>query len=59
MNRLLSVPQVAEAFGVSTKTVYREINRGKLTKLKVRGSTRVSANEVEAYIESSMKGVSA
>jgi len=57
MTKLMSVSQVAETLGVSTKTVYREISRGILTRLKVRGSTRVSAREVEAYIESSKEGV--
>ena len=57
MTKLMSVSQVAEILGVSTKTIYREISRGILTRLKVRGSTRVSAREVEAYIESSKEGV--
>ena len=49
---LLSVKQAAQQLGVSTKTVYREINRGKLTKLKIRGATRISADEVITYLKS-------
>lgn len=57
--KLLSVSEAAEILGVSTKTVYREIARGKLTKIKVRCSSKISAEQLNAYIEQSTEGVAA
>ena len=49
--QLLKIPQVAEILAVSTKTIYRLINTGKLTAIKIRQATRISENEVLQYIE--------
>lgn len=49
---LLTVKQAAKQMSVSTKTVYRLFNRGKLTKVKIGGATRISAEELLAYLRS-------
>jgi excisionase family DNA binding protein len=47
---LLSVKQVAERLGCSTRSVYTRIYAGDFTRLKIGGSTRIESAEVERYI---------
>ncbi len=47
---LLSVPDVAERFGVSEATVWRLLRRGELARVKVGTSTRVPADAVAAFV---------
>lgn len=50
-DELLDVTQTAEYLGgVSRATIYREVQRGKLTKLKVRGSTRFRRSQLDRYL---------
>ena len=49
---LLTVDEVANRLGCSTRTVYNLINDGVLAKVKIRRSTRISEALVDAYIES-------
>lgn len=49
--KLLSPNQAADILGVSVKTIYRMINRGKLTRIKVEASTRISEAEIIAYLK--------
>ena len=48
--KLISPNKAADTLGVSVKTVYRMINRGKLTRIKVEASTRILEEEVFAYL---------
>jgi excisionase family DNA binding protein len=41
---------LALQLGVCTKTIYREINDGKLDAIKIRGQWRISAEEVTRYL---------
>lgn len=49
--RLLRVPEVAWLLGVSTKTVYRLLNKGELAGVRVGKALRVRPADVEAYIQ--------
>ena len=51
MARLLNLDEVADALGVSRRTVEREVARGALSSQKVRGARRVSEAALAAYIE--------
>ncbi|MEE9369353.1 MAG: helix-turn-helix domain-containing protein [Pontiella sp.] len=53
--QLLRVPQAADTMGVSTKTVYRLIARGILRKVKIGGATRISKDELDAYLNQQFK----
>jgi len=46
--KLLSPNKAADTLGISVKTVYRMINRGKLTRIKVESATRILEEEVMA-----------
>lgn len=52
---LLTVKQAASRLNVSTKTIYRLMNWGKLRKLKIGGATRISEDELNAYLEQQYK----
>ena len=48
---LLDIQQAAHYLGdVSTRTVYREVRRGRLRLLKIRGSTRFRRSELDRYL---------
>ena len=49
---LVTVREAAQRMSVSTKTIYRLFNRGKLTKMKVGRATRISADELNVYLKS-------
>ncbi len=49
--RLLSPKEVAARVAVSTSTIYRLINEGKLRAIKVRGSLRVKGSALAEYVE--------
>jgi len=49
--KLISPNTAADTLGVSVKTVYRMINRGKLTRIKVEAATRILEEEVLAYLK--------
>ncbi|HEY3544864.1 MAG TPA: helix-turn-helix domain-containing protein [Propionicimonas sp.] len=49
---LLDVTQAASYLGdVSTRTVYREVGRGRLRMVKVGGSTRFRRSELDRYLK--------
>jgi excisionase family DNA binding protein len=50
---LLDVQQAAEYLTVSRATLYREVKRGKLTIVKVRGMTRLRVSELDRYLRAS------
>jgi excisionase family DNA binding protein len=51
VSELLDIVQAAEYLGgVSTRTVYREVSRGKLRIVKVGGSTRFRRAELDRYL---------
>lgn len=52
MEPMLDIRQVAQWLGVSTYTVRREAERGKLTKVKVGRLDRFRRLDVEAYLAS-------
>lgn len=43
--------ELAELFGVSAQTFYREIADGNLRAVRIRGSLRVPLAELKAYLE--------
>lgn len=45
------VKEIAEAFGVATKTIYGEIARGELPALLIGGTFRVEVRDLDAYRE--------
>ena len=45
--RFLSVKEVSKIFSLSTRTIWRWIERGDLNAIKVGKSVRISTNEVE------------
>ena len=49
MSALLTIAETAHALNVSTRTIRRLIADHQLRIVKVRGSTRVSADEVARY----------
>ena len=49
--RLLTLDEVADALGVSRRTVEREVQAGTITSHKVRGARRVSEAALAAYVE--------
>ena len=48
--RLVSIPEAAEALGVSVSTAWRLIRDGELHTVSVRSRTLVSASEILAFI---------
>ncbi len=51
MNRLLTVPEVAEFLNVHPNTVWTLIRSKELKSLKIRGSRRVTQDHLREYIE--------
>ncbi len=47
---LWTVDESAEILGVSRSTIYRLINRGRLTPIKVGASTRIPAQTLERFV---------
>ena len=55
--RLLTVPQVARALGVSRSLVYVEMAAGNLRSLRVgRGARRIPADSLRAYVDARLEG---
>lgn len=48
---LMSVPEIARAMGCSERFVWQEIKQGKLSRTKLGRLVKVSAKEVERYIQ--------
>ena len=53
--RFLSVKEVAKIFSLSTRTIWRWIDRGELKSIKVGKSVRISTNEVERLKKGGIK----
>ena len=53
--KMLTVKEAAEKMSVSTKTVYRLMGNGILSKVKIGRSTRVSEDDLNAYLERQIK----
>jgi len=53
--KMLTVNEAAEKMSVSTKTVYRLMGNGILSKVKIGRSTRVSEDDLNAYLERQIK----
>ena len=53
--KLLTVNQAAQRMEVSTKTVYRILGHGILSKVKIGRSTRISENDLDCYLEKQQK----
>ena len=51
MDQLLTVAQVAQRLQISEKSVYRLAQRGELPGLKVGGSWRFRADDIELWID--------
>lgn len=51
-DQLLTVRQVAERLGVSERTVWTLRSEGALPSVRMRGSTRWRASDVQDYIDS-------
>ena len=52
---MMTIKDVAERLRISTKTVYRLINEGKLVPIKIRRNTRIDETVLNAYL-ASIKG---
>lgn len=50
MNRLLTVPDAAEALSVSENTVWNMIRTGELPSVKVRRARRIESEAIDRYI---------
>ena len=53
--RFLSVKEVSKIFSLSTRTIWRWIERGDLDAIKVGKSVRISTNEVERLKKGGIK----
>lgn len=49
-NALMTVKRVAEALGVSNKTVYRMIADGQLKAVRIRNAWRISVDELKRVV---------
>lgn len=49
LKRFLTVPTVAEIWGVTTETIYRMIRNNKLPHMKIGSAIRVPVESVKAY----------
>ena len=52
-DRLLTIPKTAEILGVHRITIYREIERGRLRRVKIGKAARIRASEVERFVAAS------
>ena len=50
--RLLTVAEAAERLGMSKSHVYRAVEEGRLTKVKIGNAVRIAVDDLEGYIES-------
>jgi excisionase family DNA binding protein len=53
--KMYTIKDVAEQLRISTKTVYRLINEGKLVPIKIRRNTRIDEAVLNTYL-ASIKG---
>lgn len=51
MTTLITINEAAKRMSISPKTVYRLINRGNLHRIKIGAATRLSENEVIAFLK--------
>lgn len=57
MDKLLILDELAKAFRVSTRTIYRMMEDGELPfAIKIKGSWRFRESDVHAWLESNMAG---
>lgn len=56
-DRLIDLPETAEALGVSPRTVARLAEQGFLTRVKVLSATRYRASEIEQIIRQGTRPV--
>lgn len=49
--RLLSVPEIARALGCSERFIWGEIQRGKLSRVKLGRLVKVTAHDLERYVK--------
>ena len=49
LKRYYRVDEVAEYFSISVRTVYRLIEEGKLSRVKIRGCLRIPIGEINRY----------
>ena len=49
--RLMTLPQFQASFSVSRSTLYREIWSGRLRLTKIRGASRISHEDAEAWLQ--------
>jgi len=49
---LFTIPEVAEAFGISRSTAYRLIESGEIATVKVRSKLRIRSKAIEQYLDS-------
>ncbi len=49
-DRLIKKPEVAKRLACSFRTIEREVNEGRLTRIKIRGAVRFRESEVEKII---------
>jgi excisionase family DNA binding protein len=56
MKKLMKIREVASRLQVSPRTVYRLISSGDIRAVKVRGSTRVHPQTLEAYVRRATGG---
>ena len=54
---MYTIKDVAEQLRISTKTVYRLINEGKLVPIKIRRNTRIDEAVLEEYLQSISGGL--
>jgi len=48
---LLRVPEVARALGLGRSTIHRLIREGRLKAIKIDRATRISREEVQAFVQ--------
>lgn len=51
MTNLITINEAAKHMSISPKTVYRLINRGNLHRVKIGAATRLSEDEINAYLK--------
>jgi len=56
MKPLFKVKEVADCFGLTPFTIHRWIRERKLKAVKIGGSVRIRAEELERFIAASEKG---
>ena len=49
LKRYYRVDEVAECFSISVRTVYRLIEEGELSRVKIRGCLRIPLGEINRY----------